>query len=180
MRLYFIILLYWHTPAPLVDDHKTTASAASGHGQLTPNTVTVISPEGADHEDFCITSDSKSTTKDTIDSVAPKSHSSGSTCDREPMANNREVVESDRARESDGRDTTTESGCVKNLDELSLSEQPSPSKQLTAASETLTGTVAGGHLPVPETVTVPVLFVFGGMDTQGTVHSDSFVIDPWK
>ena len=159
------------------DQERDSASATT---QLGPNTVTVISPDDTEHKDFSVVADSKATDAEGV--VVPSiKHSSGKektndladggVCGHlqtsQPLASekNTDTSAADQA-------TVREGDCVQGLDQLSLS---SGRKSLRASASTTGSRTVGS---ASATVMVPALFVFGGMDTQDTVHGDAFVFVP--
>ena len=128
-----------------------------------PHIVTVISPEGA--ANFSLLSDSDSTSQATSNpgcTPPTDTHSSGS--DGLPKV---EVTPSkpkagDPVAASDDQGLS-ESNCTAKLDRLSLCSGMD--------TESIEVSTALGKV-------VPALFVFGGMDTQETVHGDAFIFVP--
>lgn len=133
--------------------------------QLTPNTVTIISAEAAKN-DFSLVSD--------YDSIATAQKKTAYTPSGTLLPASDEEAKPDSNKPdngkfstegSDDRTKTSENNCVHGLGNLSLSDKATH------------GTISSdGQLC--ECSLVPALFVFGGMDTQETVHCDSFVLVP--
>lgn len=129
-----------------------------------PNTVTIISAEGAKN-DFSLVSDYEST-----DIAQEKTTPGGALL---PPSGEEAMPDSSKAKNSelsttgsDDQAIVSESNCVHELGDLSLS------------GKTTCGTLTTSSGQVCECSLVPALFVFGGMDTQETVHCDSFVLVP--
>ena len=143
---------------------------------LTPNTVTVISPEGTEDKDFTIVSDSKSSEAGGVAVELGGNHSTNQQksynlpdkielCSTEPPT-------SDVSAGMSGDQTTctvSEKDCQHKMEALSLSSDKET--QTACFTTTTAGSVGGANF-------VPALFVFGGMDTQETVHGDAFVFVP--
>ena len=142
-----------------------------------PNTVTVISPEGTENKDFIIVSDSKSSEAGGVAVELGSNHSGGqqksyNLPDKHELGSP-EPPTSDVSTGMSGDQTTctvSEKDCQHKMEALSLS---SAKETQTACFTTTTtaGSVGGADF-------VPALFVFGGMDTQETVHGDAFVFVP--
>ena len=169
-----------------VDDKVTVA----GRIQQTPNTVTVISPEGAENEDFSLISDTKSTSeKATLkeecttytkaDSIGLSDQHLSQSSDTEAEPSESKPRTSDHSVASDNQATATEESSSNTLEKLSLSEEVTQTNDNQGLSTiNKTPTIKVRDRSRNETVIVPALFVFGGMDTQGTIHGDSFMFVP--
>lgn len=137
-------------------------SCSSSVCGLAPHTVTVLSPEGP-----TTNFNSETTSQDTLkpeSTSPPYPHSSGSdgTCsppndeqEAEVTSSNPEASELVATSNDQGM---SEDNCAAKLERLSLS--------------------SGANTPSERLSTIPALFVFGGMDTQETVHGDAFVFVP--
>lgn len=144
-------------------------STASGRQQLENpsrhqkgNTMTIISTEGTKN-DFSLVSDyectataKKKTRYTTPGSTLPPTSSDESKPDFRKL---------ETSEITDDQATVSESNCICELDNLSLSDKT-------------THGIHRSNGQVHESVLVPALFVFGGVDTQETVHGDSFVLVP--
>lgn len=135
--------------------------------------VTIISPER--ENDISTVSEQKST-KGEVTSAATSTTLDGDSqryCD---LTSSKDVTTATSVlaiKHNTDQSIGTVSDCSSKLDKLSISEQPIPSTLTEGASpENSTSTVE------EQTPSVSALFVFGGMDTQGTVHDDSFVFVP--
>lgn len=144
---------------------SSSSELGSSEADQTPHTVTVISPEGA--ANFSLLSDSDFTPQATsnpgctppADSQSSGSDGPSSSPTVEVTSSKPEAGEPVAASSDQG---LSESNCTAKLDRLSLcSGMDTESKASTALGKV-----------------VPALFVFGGMDTQETVHSDAFIFVP--
>ena len=162
------VTLAWTPPLPHMPSLFPTAAgsqSSSSSGCVADqeaHMVTVISPEGA--ANFSLLSDSDSTSRATSNpGCTPPTdpQSSGGDGQGSPP-NGAEVTlgngEPLAAAES-GNQGLSETNCAAKLERLSLSARMD-------TESTVLGEV------------VPALFVFGGMDTKETVHSDAFIFVP--
>ena len=121
--------------------------------------MTVIRPEGGGGN-FSIVSDPDSTTQATLNP--------GYSCGNDPS----EPGSGETVATSDDQEAL-EGNCTHRLEALSLSGKDIVSEGSTALNRTSTSVDDDGLW-----TTIPALFVFGGMDTQETVHGDAFIFVP--
>ena len=165
-------------------DGRDVNTITSDREPVVPNMVTIISPEGESGEGFALVSNSESAAhinlQDTSDAASTEDHSSGHNSSPSPQntvhvePDPSELGASQIAAKLDSH--VTESGYVDSMQTLSLSEKENKSRLNEGPS---TGTITSTMDDAGEsskTILVPAVFVFGGMDTQDTVHGDSFVL----
>ena len=163
-------------PAKVEGGERSASASSSSHLQ-TPKTVTIISPDSVEQQDFTLMASTLSATSDAgPNAILQEDTKIFADASKDPCKN--ALTEVATASDSVAQRNVESLASTLHKTNLSPSDnlKPKDSTSEEKIEEDSSTSVGIAECGVPEMI--PVLFVFGGMDTSGNIHGDSFVFSP--
>lgn len=150
---------------------KSDSTPSASHLQ-TPRTVTLISPDSVEKQDFTLVTQSTASNA-SPDTTLQEDATNTTSSDREIATTSDSIAE----KKMESLAATLYETNLSSPDGPKANDSSSETDSINSHSTVKKGSTVGtAECGVPKMV--PILFVFGGMDTSGNIHGDSFVFSP--